>query len=123
MPRVKRGMRKHRRHNKYLAYAKGYWGRRSDIYRTAREAVENAWQQAYKGRKEKKRNFRKLWITRINAASRVFGLSYSKFIHGLKEADVQLDRKSLADIAARDIEGFENLVEVSKEHLNASAEK
>ncbi len=98
----------------YLKAAKGYWGSRHRLYRTSREIVERAWQFSYKHRRTKKRDFRRLWIARINAAARNEGLTYSKMIHGLKVADIELNRKALAHIAVTDSEAFAKLVEVAK---------
>ena len=115
--RVKRGMATHRRHKKYLDLAKGYRGSRSKLYRTAREAVERALVYSYRDRKVRKREFRKLWILRINAGARESGLSYSRFMNGLKIAGVTLDRKVLADLAVRCKDDFAKLVEMSKAAL------
>ncbi|MDL2285276.1 50S ribosomal protein L20 [Desulfovibrio sp. OttesenSCG-928-F07] len=112
--RVKRGMAAHRRHKKYLDRAKGYRGGRSVLYRTAREAVERAGQYAYRDRKVKKREFRKLWILRINAGARENGMSYSRFMDGLKKAGIMLDRRVLADLAVRSKDDFAKLVEAAK---------
>jgi large subunit ribosomal protein L20 len=106
MARVKRGFKARRRRNKVLKLAKGYRGARSKLFRSATEAVDRALNYAFRDRRVKKRDFRSLWIVRINAASRINGLSYSKFIFGLKKADVQIDRKVLADIAVTDPNGF-----------------
>ncbi len=114
MPRVKRGNKKLKRRKKILKLAKGYYGARHKLYRTAKEAVERALVYSYVGRKLKKRDFRRLWIMRINAAVREYGLTYNKFISGLKKAGVELNRKVLADMAVRDPEGFEKLVEMVK---------
>lgn len=116
--RVKRGMTAHRRHKKYLDMAKGFRGGRSVLYRTAREAVERSLAYAFKGRKERKRDFRALWIMRINAAAREHGLSYSRFINGLSKANVALNRKVLADMAVRAKEDFAKLAELAKSNLN-----
>lgn len=116
--RVKRGKAAHRRHKKYLKMAKGYRGARSTLYRTARETVERALCYAYRDRKARKREFRKLWIIRINAAARLSGLPYGKFMHGLSLAGIELNRKVLADMAVRDKEGFAQLVEMAKGKLN-----
>lgn len=110
MSRANSSVPRKRRHKKVIGEAKGYFGRRKNLYRTAKDAVEKAMQYSYRDRRQKKREFRKLWITRINAASRQHGLSYSRFIHGLKENNIELDRKILADMAIRDPEGFEALV-------------
>lgn len=115
--RVKRGLAAHRRHKKYLDAAKGFRGGRSRLYRTAREAVERSLQYSYVGRKLRKREFRKLWILRINAGVREYGLSYSRFIHGLQLANIELNRKILADMAVRAKDDFAKLVEVVKAKL------
>lgn len=114
MARIKKGVNAKKKHKKILKLAKGYYGAKSKLYRPANEAVMRALRSAYRGRKEKKRNFRQLWITRINAAARLHGLSYSKFMYGLKQADVALDRKILADLAMNDAAAFGKLAEVSK---------
>lgn len=106
MARVKRGFKARRRRNKVLKLAKGYRGARSKLFRSATEAVDRALNYAFRDRRVKKRDFRSLWIVRINAASRINGLTYSKFIFGLKKANVQIDRKVLADIAVTDPNGF-----------------
>ena len=116
--RIKKGVNAKRRHKKTLKLAKGYYGAKSKLYRSANEAVMRALRSSYVGRKEKKRNFRRLWITRINAGARMYGLSYSKFMFGLKQAGVEIDRKILADLAMNDIKAFEDLVEVSKKNMN-----
>ena len=115
MPRVKRGVTARARHKKVLAQAKGYRGRRSSVYRIAKEAVMKAGQYQYRDRRQKKREFRALWIARINAAARELGLSYSAFMNGLKKASIDIDRKVLADIAVKDSAGFAQLVKVAKE--------
>ncbi len=115
--RVKRGKTAHRRHKKYLKLAKGYRGARSKLYRTAREAVERGPCYSYRDRKQRKREFRKLWIIRINAAARENGLSYSRFIQGLNKAGVALNRKVLADLAVREKESFAQLAETAKAQL------
>ncbi|MEG2172647.1 MAG: 50S ribosomal protein L20 [Desulfovibrionaceae bacterium] len=115
--RVKRGLAAHRRHKKYLDAAKGFRGGRSRLYRTAREAVERSLQYSYVGRKLRKREFRKLWILRINAGVREHGLSYSRFIYGLQLANIELNRKILADMAVRAKDDFAKLVEVVKAKL------
>ncbi|CAK7001280.1 MAG: 50S ribosomal protein L20 [Desulfovibrio sp.] len=115
--RVKRGMAAHRRHKKYLDMAKGFRGGRSVLYRTAREAVERSLAYAYQSRKQKKRDFRALWIMRINAAAREHGLSYSRFINGLAKAEVALNRKVLADLAVRSKDDFAKLAELAKSKL------
>ena len=115
--RVKRGLAAHRRHKKYLDMAQGYRGARSRLYRTARVTVERALAYAYRDRKVRKREFRALWIMRINAAARVHGLSYSKFIHGLSLAGIELNRKVLADLAVREKEHFGKLAGMAKAKL------
>jgi len=114
MTRVKRGYIARRRRNKVLKQARGFYGRRSSTYAAAKIAVFRALQYAYDGRKHKKRDFRRLWITRINAAARLNGFSYSKFIHGLKEAKINLNRNVLAQIAVSDPAGFSKLVDISR---------
>lgn len=115
MPRVKRGVTARAKHKKVLKQAKGYYGARSRVYRVAKQAVIKALQYAYRDRRQRKRQFRALWIARINAASRQCGLSYSRFISGLQKAGVALDRKVLADIAVNDKVAFARLVDVAKE--------
>ncbi|MBS1272014.1 MAG: 50S ribosomal protein L20 [Candidatus Marinimicrobia bacterium] len=110
MPRANSSVPRKRRHNKVVKEAKGYFGARSRLYRTAKDAVEKAGQYAYRDRRQRKRDFRSLWITRINAAARQHDMSYSRLIHGLKEANIELNRKMMADMAVRDPEGFEALV-------------
>ena len=112
--RVKGGIRTRRRHKKILRQTKGYWGSRHKLFRRANEAWMKAQVYAYRDRRNRRRELRRLWITRINAATRQNGISYSRFIHGLKQADVGLNRKVLADIAVRDAETFTKLVEVAK---------
>ena len=119
MARVKRGVTARRRHKKILKQAKGYYHARRKVFRVAKQAVTKALQYAYIGRKQKKRNFRSLWITRINAAARINGLSYSRFINGLMKAGITLDRKVLADIAVHDAQGFATLAEKAKSALAA----
>ncbi len=114
MARVKRGVTKHARHKKVLELAKGYRGRSGTSYRIALERVEKALQYAYRDRRNKKRDFRRLWITRINAAARQNGMSYSQFIHGVQAAGIELDRKVLADIAVRDPETFAGIAAAAK---------
>ncbi len=114
MPRVKRGAKRRERRKKLLSLAKGYFLGKSKLYKFAKEAVDRAGNFAYVGRKRKKRDYRRLWIVRINAASRAHDMSYSTFMAGLKRAGVDLDRKSLADLAARDPQGFSKLVESAK---------
>ena len=112
--RIKRGVNAAKKRRKILKQAKGYFGAKSKLYRTAREQVMKSGQYAYIGRKQKKRDFRALWITRINAACRLNNISYSRFISGLKKANVSLNRKVLADMAVREPAAFSNLVEVAK---------
>ena len=119
MARVKRGVMARRRHKKVLNLAKGYYNARRKVFRVAKQAVIKAQQYAYIGRKQKKRNFRSLWITRINAAARINGLSYSRFMNGLLKAGITLDRKVLADIAVHDATGFAALAEKAKSALAA----
>src|SRR5690606_37616821 len=119
MARVKRGVQARRRHKKIISQAKGYYNARRKVFRVAKQAVIKAQQYAYIGRKQKKRNFRALWITRINAAARINGLSYSRFINGLQKAGITLDRKVLADIAVNDPAGFTALAEKAKGALAA----
>lgn len=109
MGRVKRGVTAKARHKKILKMAKGYYGARSRVFRVAKQAVIKALQYAYRDRRQRKREFRALWIARINAAARLHGLSYSRFMNGLKKANITLDRKVLADLAVRDKVGFEKL--------------
>ena len=111
MPRVKRGVTARARHKKVLAKAKGYYGARSRVYRVAKQAVIKALQYAYRDRRQRKREFRALWITRINAGARQHGLSYSRFMNGLKKANITLDRKVLADLAVNDKAGFAKLAQ------------
>lgn len=118
MARVKRGVTARARHKKVLKSAKGYYGARSRVYRVAKQAVIKAGQYAYRDRRQKKRQFRSLWIVRINAAARECGLSYSQFINGLKKAEVQVDRKILADIAVHDKAAFAALAEQAKGQLS-----
>ncbi len=118
MARVKRGVTAHARHKKVLDKAKGYYGARSRTYRTATQAVTKAAQYAYRDRRQRKRQFRRLWIARINAAAREFGLSYSRLINGLKAAEVEVDRKVLADLAVRDKAAFGALAEKAKANLS-----
>jgi large subunit ribosomal protein L20 len=119
MARVKRGVTARRRHKKVISRAKGYYNARRKVFRVAKQAVIKAEQYAYIGRKQKKRNFRSLWITRINAAARINGLSYSRFMNGLLKAGITLDRKVLADIAVHDAAGFAALAEKAKGALAA----
>ena len=117
MPRVKRGVTARARHKKVIALAKGYRGRRKNVYRIAKQAVMKAGQYAYRDRRQRKRQFRQLWIARINAGARQNGLSYSKFMNGLKRAAIELDRKVLADLAVFDKAAFAQLVEKVKAAL------
>ena len=117
MARVKGGMNAKKRHNRVLKLAKGYRGARSKQYRIAKQSVMRALTSAYAGRKERKRQFRQLWIARINAAARMNGLSYSKMIHGLKVAGVDINRKMLAEMAVNDAEGFATLAELAKSKI------
>ncbi|MDE7310780.1 MAG: 50S ribosomal protein L20 [Eubacterium sp.] len=115
MARIKGGLNAKKKHKKVLKLAKGYRGARSKQYRVAKQSVMRALASSYKGRKERKRQFRSLWIARINAAARMNGISYSKFMHGLKLANIDLNRKVLADMAVNDAEGFAKLAEIAKE--------
>lgn len=117
MARVKRGVTAHRRHKKILKQAKGYYGARSRVFRVAKQAVIKAGQYAYRDRRQRKRQFRALWIARINAASRANGLSYSRLIAGLRKAEIGLDRKVLADLAVHDKQAFSSIVEQAKSAL------
>lgn len=117
MPRIKRGVAAHARHKKILDLAKGYRGRNSSCYRIALEKVEHGLQYAYRDRRNRKRDFRRLWIVRINAAARLSGLSYSRFIAGLSKDGIELDRKVLADMAVRAPEDFARLAETAKAAL------
>ncbi len=119
MPRVKRGVTARARHKKVLEQAKGYRGRRKNVYRIAKEAVMRAGQYAYRDRRNKKREFRALWITRINAGCREAGLTYSQFIAGLKKAGIEMDRKVLADLAVFEKAAFAGIVERAKASLGA----
>jgi large subunit ribosomal protein L20 len=119
MARVKRGVQARRRHKKVLKAAKGYYGARSRVYRVAAQAVVKAGQYAYRDRRQKKRQFRNLWVVRINAAARLHGVSYSVFINGLKKAEIEIDRKILAELAVNDPNAFASLVEQSKSALAA----
>lgn len=116
--RVKRGVTAHRRHKKYLDLAKGFRGARHKLYRTAREAVERSWSNSFYGRKQRKRDFRVLWIMRVNAGARQHGLSYSRFMHGLKLAGIALNRKVLANLAIEQKEDFAAIAEMAKAALN-----
>ena len=119
MPRVKRGVIAHARHKKVLKRAKGYYGARSRVFRVAKQAVDKAGQYAYRDRRQRKRQFRALWITRINAAARECGMSYSRFMDGLKKSEIEVDRKVLADIAVHDKVAFSALADKAKAGLAA----
>ena len=119
MSRVKRGVTAHARHRKVLKAAKGYYGRRKNTIRVAKQAVEKAGQYAYRDRKVRKRTFRALWIQRINAATRLHGLTYGRFIDGLNKAGIEIDRKVLADIAVREPQTFQSLVEAASAAVRA----
>lgn len=120
MARIKGGPQSHARHRKVIKKAKGYYGRRKNCFRTAIQAVEKAGQYAYIGRKQKKRNFRALWIQRINAAARLHDMTYSTFMNGIKKAGIEMDRKVLADIAARDEKAFADIAKAAAAALKAS---
>lgn len=115
MARIKRAVNAHKKRRKVLKLAKGYWGAKSKQYRTASEQVRRSLRYAYEGRKMRKRDFRRLWITRINAAARLSGMSYSTFINGLKKKNIEVNRKMLADLAVNDAAAFAQLVEIAKE--------
>ena len=117
MARIKGALNARKKHNRVLKLAKGYRGARSKQYRVAKQTVMRALSTAYAGRKQKKRQFRQLWIARINAAARLNGLSYSKFMYGLKQAGIELNRKVLADMAVNDAKGFAELVSIAKEKV------
>ena len=117
MPRVKRGVTARARHKKILALAKGFRGRRKNVYRIAKQAVMKAGQYAYRDRRAKKREFRRLWIARINAATRSLGLTYSRFMAGMKKASIDIDRKVLADLAVNDPAAFGSIVDKVKAQL------
>ena len=119
MPRVKRGVTAHARHKKVLKQAKGYYGARKNVFRVANQAVIKAGQYAYRDRRQKKRQFRALWIVRINAAARQFDLSYSRLMAGLKKAEIEIDRKTLADLAVHDLDAFGKIAEKAKAALPA----
>ena len=121
MPRTTAAVARNKRKKKIFKVAKGYFGGRKNLYKTAKDAVEKGWEHAYRDRRKKKRNFRRLWIARINAGVREHGLSYSRFINGLKEAGIELDRKALADLAIRNPEAFSAVVDRAKEGLAAKA--
>ena len=117
MARIKGGLNAKKKHNKVLRLAKGYRGARSKQYRIAKQSVMRALTSSYAGRKERKRQFRQLWIARINAAARMHGISYSKFMYGLKNAGVDMNRKMLAEMAVNDADGFKTLAELAKANL------
>lgn len=119
MARVKKGMNARKKHKKVLKLAKGYYGGKSKLFKTANESVIRALRNAYVGRRLKKRDYRRLWIARINAATRMNGLSYSRFMNGMKLAGVDINRKMLSEIAINDPKAFADLVELAKKHLNA----
>ncbi|MFO7955438.1 50S ribosomal protein L20 [Thioalkalivibrio sp.] len=119
MPRVKRGVTAHARHKKVLKQAKGYYGARKNVFRVANQAVIKAGQYAYRDRRQKKRQFRSLWIVRINAAARQFDLSYSRLMNGLNKAEIEIDRKTLADLAVHDLTAFGKIAEKAKAALPA----
>jgi large subunit ribosomal protein L20 len=121
MPRVKRGTKRRAKRKKILDRASGYFLTKSKLHRAAKEAVDRALKFAYSGRKQRKRQFRSLWIVRIGAAAKLHGLSYSQFVHGLKQAGVELDRKILADLAVKDPDGFKSLAEQAKDALGRAA--
>ena len=122
MPRAPAAVPRNKRKKKIFKAAKGYFGGRKNLYKTAKDAVEKGWEHAYRDRRKKKRNFRRLWIARINAGVREHGLSYSRFINGLKESGIELDRKALADLAVRNPEAFSAVVDRAKESLAAKAD-
>ena len=119
MSRVKRGVTTHARHRKVIKRAKGYYGRRKNTFRIANQAVEKAGQYAYRDRKVRKRNFRSLWIQRINAAAREHGMTYGRFIEGLNKAGIEIDRKVLADLAVREPEAFKALLDQAQGAITA----
>ena len=122
MPRGTSAPARNKRKKKLLKVAKGYFGGRKKLYRTAKDAVEKGWEHAYRDRKKKKRNFRSLWITRINAAARQHDLTYSRFIAGAKAAGIEMDRKAMADLAVRNPEAFGAIVDRAKEALAVNAD-
>ena len=117
MARIKGGANAKKKHNRVLKLARGYYGARSNQYRVAKQSVMRALASSYEGRKQRKRQFRQLWIARINAAARINGLSYSKFLYGLKLAGVEMNRKMLAELAVNDAEGFAKLADLAKEKI------
>ena len=122
MPRATAAVPRNKRKKKIFKAAKGYFGGRKNLYKTAKDAVEKGWEHAYRDRRKKKRNFRRLWIARLNAGVREHGLSYSRFINGLKESGIELERKALADLAVRNPEAFSAVVDRAKESLAAKAD-
>jgi len=121
MPRVKRGVTSKRRHKKMIKLAEGFYGRKKNLFTRATEQVQKGWQASYKGRKLRKREFRNLWIVRINAACRENGISYSRFMNGLSKAGIELNRKQLAEMAVTDMASFTKLVETAKENIVVAA--
>ncbi len=117
MARATNAVARHRKKKRYLRAAKGYWGARSKLWRIAKNAVERGWEYSYRDRKQRKRDFRRLWITRINAAARQHDLNYSRFMNGLKQAGVEVNRKVLADLAVRDPQAFAQLVDQARTGL------
>ena len=117
MARIKGGLNAKKKHNRVLKLARGYYGARSKQYRVAKQSVMRALAESYVGRKQRKRQFRQLWIARINAAARMNGLSYSKFMYGLKLAEIDINRKMLAEMAVKDAEGFASLAAIAKEKI------
>jgi large subunit ribosomal protein L20 len=118
MPRVKRGNVLQKRHKKILKYAKGFRGSKSNLFIAANQAIMQAWKNAYRDRRKRKRDFRSLWITRINAAARIHGLSYSQLINGLNKANVEVNRKMLAELAVNNKEAFASLAKTAKDHAD-----
>jgi large subunit ribosomal protein L20 len=123
MSRVKRGVTAHAKHKKILKAAKGFYGRRKNTIRIAKQAVEKSLQYQYRDRKRRKRSFRALWVQRINAAVREHGLTYSRFINGLTQGGITIDRKVLADLAVKDLVGFKAIVDQASKHITAPAAK
>jgi len=121
MPRVKRGTITHKRHKEIIERAEGYWGRKKNVFRRANEQVMKSLQYAYRDRRVRKRQFRRLWITRISAACRAEGLPYNRFIEGLAKAGVALDRKVMADMAVNQPEAFRQLIEIARQHATLAA--
>tara|TARA_B100000029_G_scaffold515076_2_gene620465 strand:+ start:33336 stop:33692 length:357 start_codon:yes stop_codon:yes gene_type:complete len=118
MPRATNATASHRRRRKVIKLARGYWGRRNRLYRTAREAVNRGWAYAYRDRRQRKRDFRRLWITRINAAARINGLTYGQLIHGMKLAHIEIDRKALAELAVNDPSAFAVVADTVKSQVS-----